>query len=467
MPHDPMTTLALQPISLMNGWAPILIQAIAAVSLVFAVGWRTRRWRLIWLPVSLAVGVIASVLTYAYLEWADLSGGRSAPIVFWVWVILSGLAVGVLVLGWRGSGWWRRAVAVLTVPLCLLGVALGVNVWTGYVPTVQSAWGQLTDRPLPGQTDASAVAAMQQNGAKPVAGTMVSVTTPDTASGFKHRDELVYLPPAWYATNPPPRLPVALMIGGVIGRPGDWLRAGGAQKTLDDFAAAHGGNAPVVVFVDALGDFRNDTECVNGPRGNAADHLTKDVVPYIISKFGVSADPANWGIVGWSMGGTCAVTLTMKYPELFNTFVDIDGDLYPNAGDPEQTIDRLFDGDEQAFQSFEPTTVIPAHGPYTGIAGWFSIAQDIPTVYRPPAADPGSAAPPGLLPNVKDYAASANYLCELASDYGVECSVVAEPTKHNWPGAEKVFGDALPWLAGRIGVPGAPQIPLPGAPTVP
>ena len=81
----------------------------------------------------------------------------------------------------------------------------------------------------------------------------------------------------------------------------------------------------MLVFVDTSGAFSNDTECVNGLRGNAADRLTKDGVPYVISHFGTSADPANWGIVGLSAGGTCAVTLTVKYPELFSGFVDIDG----------------------------------------------------------------------------------------------------------------------------------------------
>ena len=79
-------------------------------------------------------------------------------------------------------------------------------------------------------------------------------------------------------------------------------------------------------------------ECVNGSRGNAADHLTKDVVPYVISNFGVSAAPKNWALLGWSTGGTCALTLSVTHPELFSTFVDLDGQLGPNAGNKEQTI---------------------------------------------------------------------------------------------------------------------------------
>jgi S-formylglutathione hydrolase FrmB len=457
--------MALAPISLLGGWAPIALQAIAAVVLVFAVGWRTRRWRLIWLPVSLVVGLIAAGLTYWYIEYSDLSSGRVAPYYFWVWVALGGAAIAVLLLGWRKTSWWRRGASVLAVPLCLLCVALALNMWTGYVPSLQTAYDQLSGSPLPGQTDASGVKALQQQGGKPDKGTVMTVTIPDNGSGFRHRDEVVYLPPGWYASNPPPKLPVVMMIGGVIGRPGDWLRAGDAQKTLDDFAAKHGGNAPVVVFVDVLGAFLNDTECINSPRGNAADHLTKDVVPYMVSKFGVSADPANWGIVGFSMGGTCAVTLAMKYPELFSSFVDIGGDLYPrDGGGKEETIARLFGGDAEAFKSFEPASVISAHGAYTGVAGWFVVSEEVPNFYRPPGPNPGSdplTEPPA---NPSLHAVAAQYLCQLASGYGVECAVVSDPGKHDWPSAASAFPLALPWLAGRLGTPGVPAVPMPGAP---
>ena len=50
--------------------------------------------------------------------------------------------------------------------------------------------------------------------------------------------------------------------------------------------------APIVVFIDSGGSFNNDTECVNGPRGQSADHLTLDVRPYLIDRFGAAADPA-------------------------------------------------------------------------------------------------------------------------------------------------------------------------------
>ena len=199
------------------------------------------------------------------------------------------------------------------------------------------------------------------------------------ASGFTHRDELVYLPPAWFASNLPAPLPTVMMIGGQFNSPTDWLRAGNAIATLDTFAASHAGRAPVVVFVDSGGRFDVDTECVNGPRGNAADHLTKDVVRFMTSNFGVSADPQNWGVVGFSAGGTCAVDVTVMHPELFHTFIDIAGDVSVNAGTLAQTIDRLFGGNAEAWKIFDPSTVIIKHGVY------HDVSRSLHRVGGPPA----------------------------------------------------------------------------------
>jgi S-formylglutathione hydrolase FrmB len=228
------------------------------------------------------------------------------------------------------------------------------------------------------------------------------------------------------------------MIGGEFNTPADWLRAGSAVTTVDDFAYAHRGNAPVLVFVDAGGAFNNDTECVNGARGNAADHITKDVVPYMISKFGVSSNRANWGVVGWSMGGTCAVDLTVMHPDMFSAFEDIAGDLSPNTGTKEQTVARLFGGSAAAWAAFDPTTVITHHAPYTGVAGWFDVNGD------------------------RDQAAAANSLCSLGATNGIRCAVVTQPGTHNWPFAARAFSTALPWLASQLDTPAVAPIALPG-----
>ena len=448
--------------SLIHGWMPVTVQVITAVVLVVAIGWRSRRWRMISVPVALFVGVALTGAVGWFIEDQGLAD-HPAPLGLWVWITSTGLAAVVVVLGWRDVPWWRRGVSLAAVPLCVLCTALTVNMWVGYFPTVGTAWDGMTGAPLPGQTDRATVAALQQQHRAPDWRTIVSVRIPDYASGFKHRDELVLLPPAWYASTPPPPLPVVMMIGGEFGNPAAWLYAGDAQSTLVDFAAAHGGNAPVLVFPDSSGTFSNDTECVNGVRGNAADHLTKDVVPYIISNFGVSRDPANWGIVGWSAGGTCALTLSVMHPELFRAFVDIDGQLGPTAGTKQQTIARLFGGDADAWAAFDPRTVIAKHGAYSGLSGWFAVSVDTPTVYRAPT-DAGPLPGDDTDPNSEDHAAIANRLCQSASSHGIECAVVPNPGKHDFSSAASAFAAALPWLAGKLGTPGVPSIAMPGAP---
>jgi S-formylglutathione hydrolase FrmB len=430
----------------MHGWLPVTVQVIAAVVLIAAVSRRSGRWQVRWLPWALIVGTALAASAYWYVASQGLSD-NPAPHALWIWVGLTGFAAAVLVAGWRRSGWWRRGVSLAALPLTLLCAGLALNLWVGYFPTVQTAWNQLTAGPLPDQTDEVTVMVMQQERKIPSKGTVVPVDISDAASGFRHRGELVYLPPAWFATNPAPKLPTLMMIGGEFNTPADWLRTGGAVKMLDDFAAAHHGNAPVVVFVDPGGAFNNDTECVNGSRGNSADHLTKDVVPYMVSHYGVSPDRSKWGVVGWSMGGTCAVDLAVMHPDMFSAFEDIAGDIGPNSGNKDQTIARLFGGNPDAWAAFDPTTVITKHGPYTGVAGWFDVNGSTAIIQR----------------TKNDQAAAANSLCGLGAANGINCAVVSQPGKHDWPFASHAFGAALPWLAGQIGTPDVPATPLPAA----
>jgi S-formylglutathione hydrolase FrmB len=449
--------------SLMHGWVPGTVQAVTVTVLLLAIGWRSRRWRLLWLPAAAAVGAGITAWAHWYIT-ADGLADDPAPRLLWWWIASSGAAAAILVVGWRGAAWWRRGASLLAVPLCLLSTALVLNLWVGYFPTLQNALNQLTAGPLPDQTDMATVTAMATHGTQLNHGSLVPVTIPEDASHFKHRGELVYLPPAWFATSPPPKLPTVMMIGGEFNTPGDWARAGNAVKAIDDLAARHDGNAPVFVFVDSGGAFNNDTECVNGNRGNAADHLTKDVVPYMASNFGVSSDPSSWGVVGWSMGGTCAVDLTVMHPELFSSFVDIAGDMSPEAGTKAQTIARLFGGSIDAWKAFDPATVIARHGRYDDVSGWFDISSDkVPRRYRSLSVDDGAVGLGGqdriAYPN--DQTAAAERLCRLGRANGIDCAVVAQPGKHDWPFASRAFAAALPWLAGQLDTPRVPWIPLP------
>ncbi|OBB93296.1 alpha/beta hydrolase family protein [Mycobacterium sp. 852002-40037_SCH5390672] len=452
-------------LSLLHGWFPPAVQGMALLVVIVAIQWRAWSWLKRVLPVALIAAVAVTLLARWYITSLGVAGDP-APTTLWLWIAMSGLAAAVFLVGWRGIRWWRRGVAVLSIPLCVLCAGMALNGWVGYFPTALAAWNQLTSVPLPDQIDRLRVTEMQVAGTKPTKGVVVPVDIDDNGSHFAHRRELVYLPPAWFNSNPPPRLPAVMMISSAFNTPADWLGPGGAFTAVDDFAAAHHGFSPVLVFVDPTGSFDNDTECVNGARGNAADHLTKDIEPFMVSNFGVSADRANWGVAGWSMGGTCAVDLAVMHPELFSAFVDIAGDRGPNGGSKDQTVARLFGGNHDAWAAFDPVTVMTKHGHYDGLSGWFdvpsstearNVAQEGHPTLTPTLA--ASSNDPAANPEGQD--AAANSLCAVGTANGIACAVVTQPGKHDWPFAAQAFATALPWLASALGTPNAEPVQLP------
>jgi hypothetical protein len=66
--------------------------------------------------------------------------------------------------------------------------------------------------------------------------------------------------------------------------------------------------------------------------------------------------------------------------------------------------------------------------------------------------------------NANDQTAAANSLCATGSANGIKCAVVMQPGKHDWPFAAHAFAVGLPWLAGQLGTPGLPAVPLPASP---
>jgi S-formylglutathione hydrolase FrmB len=449
-----------QGTSLLGGWVPVGVEILAIVILIVAIGWRTRRWRLVWVPVSAAIGMTAALGARTYMNSEGLASDP-APFKLWVWTAVCGASVAVAALGFRGARWWRRGFSLAAIPLTLVCALIVLNQWVGYYPTFQKAWGDVTAGPLPDQTDAEDLPNLRNT--HPKTGKLVAIDIPDDGSGFKHRREYVYLPPAWFSGVVPPKLPAVMMIAGEFSNPTNWVRTGNAIPVLDNYALGHGGAAPVFVFVDSSGRFNNDTECVNGPRGNAADHLTKEVRPYVISQFGTSADPADWGVVGWSSGGTCAIDLTVMHPDLFTTFEDIGGDRGPNSGTKQQTISRLYGGDAASWDAYDPRTVIARHGPYGGVAGYFDDSQEpsddksknLPDRRQERLAPVGFGGhgdedqflEKGALPD----------LCAAAMAANIGCTLRVYTGYHTWQFGARAFADALPWIAQRVHTPTVPD----------
>lgn len=441
-------------ISLLAGWLPLVIEVAAVLATLGVLALRPRRWRLVWLPVCVAIGAAAGITACMYTNSEGLASDPSPP-VLWVWFGVFGAVSAAAILGWRHASWWLRGLSFLAVPLTLLTFLVTLNQWVGYYSTLQVAWGAITAGPLPNEINPRALAGLRNS--SQTTGKIVAVDIPGNVSGFKHRTEYVYVPPAWFRGVNPPVLPAVMMIAGEFSTAGDWIRSGNALQTIEGYASEHNGVSPIFVFVDSSGAFNNDTECVNGPRGNAADHLTKDVRPYVVDQYNASSDPQKWGVVGFSMGGTCAFDLTVMHPDLFNTFVDIGGDLGPAAGNKDQTIARLFGGNAAMWDEYDPETVMARHGAYRGVAGWIEEsvkpdnARELTKDLRP---NPQSNGRPGYGGHREwgdnGRVGAAGQLCAAATKVDISCQVHTVTGFHTWQFGARGLIDSFPWLADRL-----------------
>ena len=67
-----IAVLAENHTSLMHGWVPGVIQAVSLSMLLVAIGWRSRRWRLLLLPVAAVLGAALA----GWSHWYITSDGR-------------------------------------------------------------------------------------------------------------------------------------------------------------------------------------------------------------------------------------------------------------------------------------------------------------------------------------------------------------------------------------------------------
>ncbi|TDW92118.1 alpha/beta hydrolase family protein [Kribbella sp. VKM Ac-2566] len=416
-------------VSLLGGWFPVVLEVLAAGVLVVAVGWRDRVWRR---RVPWVAGGAALVTLVAAYPGAKVVGLTDPlPFVVWLWF---GVAVGALIVlgvGWRSARWWRRGAAVLAAALAALVGANGVNQFVGYYPTIDSAVNDWRNAPLPGQVSMSGLAHDARTTKMPTAGRLVAVNIPATYSHFDHRQELVYLPPIWFVRGAHRQaLPVVELIGGERGGPGDWVRLGNAVQVSDAYAHRHHGYAPILVFTDPIAKFDNDTECVNGPRGNSADHLDEDIPKYVEKTFGASTNPRQWAVAGFSMGGTCALDLVVEHPDVFDHFIDISGDLAPYTTTPAASLHDLYGGNVALEKANEPLLVMRAHGKYTGVNGLFltSTAE-------------------------LRHQHEAEELSTAGAKVGIWSRVEISPGTHVWQFAAPAFASAYPWLVNQLALP--------------
>ncbi|GAC1356069.1 MAG: alpha/beta hydrolase-fold protein [Herpetosiphon sp.] len=170
------------------------------------------------------------------------------------------------------------------------------------------------------------------------------------------RSFLIYLPPGYDGTQQ--SFPVLYLLHGAPGGPGDWLRGGGIDQTLDALISV--GRIPpiIAVLADGNGGLSGDTEWANSADRSirVEDHLLHEVVPFIDKHFRTRADRDHRAVGGYSTGGFGAANLALHHPELFGYVLSMSGNF---LAAPTWTGQDMWAGDPLAKRFNSPILYAP------------------------------------------------------------------------------------------------------------
>ncbi len=355
---------------------PIVMNVLAVIALIALLA--SRRWRR-WLPIAAVVIVAGAgfgfVLAWILGDLLDLFGVDLSFLTrVWFAVAVAGLSLGIArIVFSRRRGIIVGVAAGLVI---VLAGGLGINVDLGEFVTVRDVFALADIAPLRALPHSTPVAIADWNApaGMPKKGLIGSIRIPGTTSHFNARLALIYLPPAALVAHPA-RLPVLILMSGEPGGPSQLFASGGMTGVLDSYARAHAGLTPIIVVADQLGAVDHNPMCVDSKLGNAATYMMVDVPRWVRHNLIVLQDRANWGIGGFSEGGTCAVQFGAAHPELFGSIVDISGQIAPTIGTKSATIAAGFGGSVTKYNAALPATILKAHAPYADVLALFNYGE--------------------------------------------------------------------------------------------
>jgi enterochelin esterase-like enzyme len=161
-------------------------------------------------------------------------------------------------------------------------------------------------------------------------GTVQRLTMPAPSLQQENRDVRVYLPPSYFQPEAAARrYPVLYLLHGWPGTDGNWFGSGRAAQTADELIA--GGVIPEVILVCPEGSrgLLGRSLYINSYNGSSrmADYVVRDVVGWADSTFRTRPEPGQRGIVGLSDGGSAAVNLAFKHPDVFGACASLSGEF--------------------------------------------------------------------------------------------------------------------------------------------
>ena len=348
--------------------AVVVAAALLAVALVAAV-----HWLLIY-----GISVFPDELPAETLAWSVPAVGA---LLLWLMCLARLWGSGRS----RTTPWRSTAAATASFLAVLALSAVQINIYFGLNHTVGDLTGTAVARIPPLETGLTRAA-----GGPPATGldrwtapaelpdgVIRRAVIPGTVSGFQSREAYIYLPPA-YQSSPRPALPVLVLFSGQPGGPADWLVGGALRNRLDRFAAEHGGVAPVTVVVDPNGSASGNTLCMDSRIARADTFLAVDVPDWINRTLDVDPDPRHWAAGGFSFGGTCAMQMVTRHPDVYSAALAFSSEKEPAlAKEREKTIQASFGGDAAAFDRLTPLRLM-AENRFDGHGVYFAAGDHDP-----------------------------------------------------------------------------------------
>ncbi|MFE9697775.1 alpha/beta hydrolase [Streptomyces sp. NPDC006270] len=156
----------------------------------------------------------------------------------------------------------------------------------------------------------------------------------------------VYLPPEYfrpaYAGR---RFPAVVVLTGYPGTAENLLKGLRYPQTAHDRVRAGKARPMILVMLRPTVAPPRDTECVDIPGGPRTEtFFAKDLPEAVAGSYRVGEKARNWGIIGNSTGGYCALKIGLHHPDRYAASAGLSA-YYKAAEDP--TTGDLFHGDEE------------------------------------------------------------------------------------------------------------------------
>ncbi|WFB08151.1 esterase [Streptomyces sp. LX-29] len=156
----------------------------------------------------------------------------------------------------------------------------------------------------------------------------------------------VYLPPEYFQPEyAKKRFPAALVLTGYPGTTEALINGLKYPQTAHKLARQDKMQPMVLVMMRPTVAPPRDTECMDVPKGPQTEtFFTEDVPSAISGYYRVGTEARNWGVIGNSSGGYCALKMAMRHPDAFSAAAG----LSPHYKAPnDATTGDLFGGDER------------------------------------------------------------------------------------------------------------------------